>query len=274
MATEQVLKRRSSSSSSRASKQVHFANMQPTERLERQQQQIMSPLQHHIAFWDQDNDGIIWPMDVYTGFRGLGFNVLFSLGSLLIPLFFSYPTRLAHSLVPDWRFRIYVSSIHKAKHGSDTGVYDIDGQLRENMFDEMFARYDTGRTGGLSAGELWHMISRNRCAADPAGWAFSFMEWWTTWLLLQENGRVWRDDLKACYDGSLFWRIANGRKRRDKEEPAWQKGYGVEDFMRGMWNGRTWKTWELKGHQSRFGSSNKDAGSGSDRTAPLVNRHR
>ncbi|KAK8085194.1 peroxygenase 3 [Apiospora hydei] len=242
----------------------HEARRRPTTR-------VHVPLQRHIAFWDQDRDGIIRPLDVYSGFRALGFSILFSLDSLLIPLFFSYPTRLAHSLVPDWRLRIYVASIHKAKHGSDTGVYDVDGQLREHMFDDMFARYDEHGTGGLSAGELWRMIGRNRCAADVAGWAFSFMEWWTTWLLLQQDGRVWREDLKACYDGTLFWRIADGRKRRDETEPAWQKGYGFEDFVSGMWNGRTWKSWELKGQQSP-GSADEDAGMGdNDQKTLLLN---
>ncbi|KAK7932295.1 hypothetical protein PG985_003007 [Apiospora marii] len=238
MATEQTP--RSRSSSSRAPKQVHFANPTPTD------QEPMTPLQRHIAFWDQDRDGIIHPLDVYAGFRALGFSVLFSLGSLLIP-----PLLLA-------------------KHGSDTGVYDVDGGLRENMLAEMFARYDIDQTGGLSAGELWRMIGRNRCAADVAGWAFSFMEWGTTWLLLQEDGRVWREDLWACYDGNLFWRIADGRKRRDEAEPAWQKGYGIEDFAIGMWNYGTWKTWEHKGPKPPRGSVEDTEQDLSAQTTPLI----
>lgn len=264
MATEQTLTSRSSSS--RAARHVHFANTKPAA----DQEKTLTPLQRHIAFWDQDGDGLVRPLDVYAGFRALGFSVLFSLGALLIPLFFSYPTRLAHSAVPDWRFRLYVASIHKAKHGSDTGAYDVDGGLREHMFDEMFARYDTEDTGGLSAAELWRMIGRNRGAADVAGWAFSFMEWWTTWLLLQEDGRVGREDLWACYDGSLFWRIADGRKRRDEAEPAWQKGYGIEDFVIGMWNHGTWKTWELKGQKPSEGPA-EDTRKEFDQTTPRIN---
>ena len=42
--------------------------------------------------------------------------MLFSLlAVLIINLNFSYPTRLAHSYLPDPFFRIYVDSIHKAK---------------------------------------------------------------------------------------------------------------------------------------------------------------
>lgn len=67
-------------------------------------------------FWDRDSDGVIWPWDTYVGFRDLGFNILFSFAAvLIINLNFSYPTRLAHSYLPDPFFRVYVDSIHKAK---------------------------------------------------------------------------------------------------------------------------------------------------------------
>jgi hypothetical protein len=73
-------------------------------------------LQQHVLFWDRDGDGVIWPYDTYIGFRELGFNILFSLMSvMIININFSYPTRLAHSYLPDPFFRVYVDSIHKAK---------------------------------------------------------------------------------------------------------------------------------------------------------------
>ncbi|KAI8965058.1 Caleosin-domain-containing protein [Daldinia sp. FL1419] len=201
-----------------------------------------STLQQHIAFFDRDNDGVIWPMDVYNGFRDLGFCILFSIGSLLIPLFFSYPTRLGHSLLPDPFFRIYVADIHKAKHGSDAGVYDFDGNFSPSRFDRMFARFDTSDTGGLSVDDLRLLLSKDRCAADPAGWSFAFMEFWTTWLLLQKDGRVWKDDLRACYEGTLFWKISEERAKGD----GWQKGYGMDEFFGSLWRNGTWKSWEVQ----------------------------
>jgi peroxygenase len=201
----------------------------------------LTALQQHILFWDQDNDGIIHPWDVYRGFRALGFNILFSIGSLLIPIFFSYPGSISSSWIPDWRLRIYVSNAHKAKHGSDTGVYDIDGHFHADRFETMFQRWDTDCVGGLSADQLLLMWKRNRLAADVAGWCFAFMELWTTWLLLQKDGRVWKDDLKGCYDGTIFWKIAEEVKAR-----RWDKGYGISDFLGGMIGGGTWRTWELK----------------------------
>ncbi|KAI0377061.1 Caleosin-domain-containing protein [Hypomontagnella monticulosa] len=199
-------------------------------------------LQKHIEFFDRDNDGVIWPWDVYNGFRELGFCILFSLGSLLIPIFFSYPTRLGHSWVPDPFLRMYVNDIHKAKHGSDSGVYDLDGNFSEERFNRMFDRFDRSGTGGLDVGDLAELLKKDRCAADPAGWCFAFMEWWTTWLLLQKNGRVWKDDLRACYEGILFWKISEERSKGAKR----QKGYEMDELLKGLWINGTWKYWETQ----------------------------
>lgn len=77
---------------------------------------MQSVLQQHVLFWDRDNDGIIWPNHTYSGFRRLGFNILFSaFAVMVIHGGFSYPTRLEFSWLPDPFFRVYVQSIHKAK---------------------------------------------------------------------------------------------------------------------------------------------------------------
>ena len=69
------------------------------------------------------------------------------------------------------------------------------------------------------------MVGRNRLAADPAGWTFAVMEWFTTWVLLQRDGRVWKEDLRQCYDGTLFWRL-----KREREDGVVSKlGYGVKE---------------------------------------------
>lgn len=205
----------------------------------------LSALQQHILFWDQDNDGIIWPHDVYNGFRDIGFNIPFSLTSLLIPVFFSYPTTLGHSVMPDPWFRIWVKDIHKAKHGSDSGTYDLKGNLKIQTFDDLFKDFDTEGRGSLGVKELWSMVKRNRVAADPAGWTFAMMEWGTTWLLLQRNGRVQKDDLKGNYEGTLFWKLSAERQEREKRGKTGQeRGYGVWDGLRdlpgitkGWWRG-------------------------------------
>jgi hypothetical protein len=72
-------------------------------------------IQQHVLFFDTDGDGIIWPLDTYRGFRELGFNIPFSLMTIIINLAFSFPTRIAHTWLPDPFFRIYVDSMYKAK---------------------------------------------------------------------------------------------------------------------------------------------------------------
>lgn len=127
-------------------------------------------MQQHVLFWDRDRDGEIYPLDTYTGFRDLGFNILFSLlATLIINLNFSYPTRLAHSIIPDPRFRVYVDSIYKAKHGSDSGTFDAEGRFVPQAFEDMFSKYDCDGDGALTFGELFEMMHGNRCAADPFG---------------------------------------------------------------------------------------------------------
>lgn len=202
----------------------------------------VTALQKHVHFWDRDHDNIITMRDVYNGFRELGFSVIFSIGALLINIFFSYPTRLAHSWWPDPYFRIYVDSIHKAKHGSDTGIYDSEGQFRADAFELLFAKLDSTGTESLGVTELGWLLKKDRVVADPAGWSFAFMEWWTTWLLLQKEGRVWKEDLRQCYDGTLFWRIREDRLG----EKGWQQGYGWKNFARSMSAAGTWKEWKIK----------------------------
>ena len=77
---------------------------------------MQSPLQQHILFWDRDRDGMIFPWDTYNGFRELGFNVIFSIiATFIINVNFSYPTHMAYSWCPDPWFRVHITSIHKAK---------------------------------------------------------------------------------------------------------------------------------------------------------------
>lgn len=106
-----------------------------------------------------------------------------------------------------------------------------------------------GREGSLGVEDLVRLHARNRVAADPAGWSFAAMEWWTTWLLLQRDGRVWKEDLRAMYDGTLFWKI---REERMKGEDRWTQGYGWRDWTDTLWYNGTWKTWELDDGSGRM----------------------
>ncbi|CCM03021.1 uncharacterized protein FIBRA_05138 [Fibroporia radiculosa] len=197
-----------------------------------------SVLQQHIIFWDRDRDGVIWPRDTFVGFRDLGFNVVFSLFAVfVINICFSLPTRLAHSYFPDPFFRVYVSSIHKDKHGSDSGVYDTEGRFVPCRFEDIFAKYSSKQSSTapgetLSLREIMHLMHGQRVAVDPYGWSAAAFEWGTTWLLLQENGCIDKEDLRKLYDGSLFYEIREKRKTKE----GWRKGWGLggDGFVGGV----------------------------------------
>ncbi|KAJ9294281.1 hypothetical protein DTO217A2_9198 [Paecilomyces variotii] len=183
-----------------------------------------SVLQQHVLFWDRDGDGIIWPLDTYRGFRQLGFNIPFSIFAIMvINGGFSYPTRLAHSVIPDPFFRVYLDSIHKAKHASDSNVYDHEGRFVAQSFENLFAKFSSPGANDLSLKQIFNLMSGNRCAVDPYGWSAAFFEFGTTWILLQRNGKVQKEDLRQLYDGSLFWRIAQERSRGT----GWSQGWGL-----------------------------------------------
>lgn len=166
-----------------------------------------------------------------------------------------------------------MDDIHKAKHGSDSGVFSPTGTLRDTLFSEVFDVNTRGEDGceegegdkkieerSLGVSDLIRLHARNRVAADPAGWSFAAMEWWTTWLLLQREGRVWEGDLRGVYDGSLFYRIREERIRegpvRERRE-GWRQGYGFGDWWRGVWGYGNWRVWEVKGEIEPQESSNK-----------------
>ncbi|KAK1752878.1 putative peroxygenase 3 [Echria macrotheca] len=187
-------------------------------------------LQQHVLFWDRDRDGEIFPTDTYHGFRELGFSLFFSaLSAFIIHFGFSYVTRLQYSYIPDPWFRIYVGGIHKAKHGSDSNTYDIEGRFVPQAFEDMFSKWDDGNKGRLSLSDLCRMVQGNRLAGDPFGWFAAIFEWGTTWLLLAgADGMISKEDVRRVYDGSIFWYIRSTRRQGGR----WERGVGPRDIVR------------------------------------------
>ncbi|KAK4985812.1 hypothetical protein LTR50_005719 [Elasticomyces elasticus] len=166
--------------------------------------QHQTVVQQHADYWDRDHDGIIWPQDTYIGIRAWGWSIaLAAFATLVINVNLSYPT--GTSWLPDPLFRIHLAGLHKDKHGSDSMTFDNEGRFRPQNFEDLFAKYDEGRKGGLDVWDLLRMHKGQRMAFDFFGWTASALEWIATYLLIwPDDGVMRKEDVRRVFDGSLF----------------------------------------------------------------------
>nr|XP_027187928.1 probable peroxygenase 5 [Cicer arietinum] len=137
-----------------------------------------SVLQKHVAFFDRNHDGIIYPKETFEGFRALGFGVVASTSAAaLIHAVTSQKTR---------PFSMFVAS----------------------KFEEIFSKHAKQHPNALTSDELKEMLKSNREPKDFKGWLAAESEWKILFDLCKDNnGLLQKDIVYSVYDGSLFERL-------------------------------------------------------------------
>ncbi|KAL1194126.1 putative peroxygenase 7 [Cardamine amara subsp. amara] len=182
-------------------------------------------LEKHVAFFDRNGDGVVYPWETYQGFRALGTGrIVSAFVGIFINLGLSRKTRPGKEFSP--LFPIEVKNSRFGIHGSDTDVYDKDGRFVESKFEEIFKKHAHTHKDALTSKEIQNLLKTNREPNDYRGWLSAFLEWKILHDLGKDkNGLLTKDTVRGVYDGSLFKQLEEQRSssssssRRKKHKP-------------------------------------------------------
>ncbi|ESQ34461.1 hypothetical protein EUTSA_v10008654mg [Eutrema salsugineum] len=184
-------------------------------------------LEKHVAFFDRNGDGVIYPWETYQGFRAIGAGRLQSaFGAVFINMGLSQKTRPGKGFSP--LFPIEVKNSRLAIHGSDTDAYDKDGRFVESKFEEIFKKHAHTHQNALTYKEIQQLLKTNRDPKDYGGWISAYAEWKILHELCQDkNGLLTKETVRGVYDGSLFKQLEKQRSSssssRDKNQKQMEK---------------------------------------------------
>ncbi|CAN8313029.1 unnamed protein product [Cochlearia groenlandica] len=168
-------------------------------------------LEKHVAFFDRNGDGVVYPWETYQGFRAIGAGRLQSaIAGLFINMGLSQKTRPGKSFSP--LFPIEVENSRFGIHGSHTDAYDKDGRFVESKFEEIFKKHAHTHQNALTYKEIHQLLKANRDPKDYGGWLITYVEWTVLHELCQDkNGLLTKETVRGVYDGSIFKQLEKQR---------------------------------------------------------------
>ncbi|KAK8463073.1 hypothetical protein SEVIR_1G316800v4 [Setaria viridis] len=173
----------------------------------------MTELQKHVAFFDRDHDGIVTFDETYQGLKDVGLGAVAAKASAALINAALGPKTRPDNANSSSSMDIYIQNIQKGKHGSDTGAYDAQGRFVPAKLDEMFTKHAKTVPNALTQDEVEEMLKANRQSNDVTGWLGAKAEWEMLYSLAKDkDGRLPKDTVRAVYDGTLFYQLAQGKK--------------------------------------------------------------
>ncbi|KAI1800651.1 Caleosin related protein-domain-containing protein [Daldinia bambusicola] len=169
-------------------------------------------LRQNAAYFDTDQDGVIWLRDTYKGCRKLGSGITYScLSAFILHSILSYPT--GHSYIPDPLLRIRYDCNSNGGHAS----YDEKGQTRrDQVCESILTKYDSGNKGGMDIRDILHFWRDQRPVSTFYSWSLTVLEWLILYLALrQPDGIVPGEDIRAAFDGSIFFKRSEMWQRKN-----------------------------------------------------------
>lgn len=168
-------------------------------------------LQKHLSFFDGDHNGQLTREETASGLRKLGLGWT---RSEAVATFINLGVGASshdHWYDPT---TINLAKVHHAKHGSDTGIMDAQGNFVTEKFDSIFTRFDANRDGALSQSEINTM--HDQLKTDQVGDFASKGEFSLLMELAGESRTqdgqttkvLTRDTMLSLYDGTLFYKLA------------------------------------------------------------------
>ncbi|KAI8355538.1 Caleosin related protein-domain-containing protein [Blakeslea trispora] len=167
-------------------------------------------MNRHLKFWDKKDKGYITPIDTISGFMTLGYNMLFSVTiGAMVSVLLSLSTQTGW--IPDPLCRSNTKRIISlTKEQTSSGAFDEKGVFVPDQFEQLFNKYAKSDPSGNTITFLeFIQMTKEQEKLDYRlkAWAAGIVELMTAYFFIGHRGTLYKQDVCAIYDGTLFYRL-------------------------------------------------------------------